>query len=176
MTVFMFETLDRDIFTMLSNHKLYPPRLSSGKIYNISSRPARAEKFDLMLNTLLEGLSKDFSKTNASSVLPKIQLAQRKFTDFDYKLIALCYGRTIHNWRCSMNDGFSKETGPSVQPMRVHFDRYLRENDETAIEAILFEFENFDRREDEKVVLARSKLDSLAEEVWIQALLEGKVI
>jgi len=172
-----FEELDAHLMLLVKTHNLLPRREGG---YNINGRYHRAESLYDLLDTLLKTLAEKSGRINMTPPLKlavrELKMAKRQFSDFDYKLIALCYGETVHKWRLRITNGLSAKKGVDVEPVRVLLDKYFRTNDTTHVGELLSAFRALPLYEDSvPVAQARAEVDALVDEIWIQGVLEGKL-
>jgi hypothetical protein len=174
---FWFEELDGYTTNLVKSPSLV---ISQDKSKHSNQRFARADVFDSFLKIIVEALDQH----RATSHRPlggkqgsELRLAYSQFTDFDYRLISLCYGADQHRLRYAIHNGFSKEHGPDFPKIRTVLDRYFRTNDATYVSELLEVFrgfEQFSSRSGTGVEEALAKVEDRVEGIWIQGLLEGR--
>jgi hypothetical protein len=114
-----------------------------------------------------------------------LSFAHERFSDFEYKLIALCHGRALDGWLRSVSmaapyfeidhDELHRVTSTHVTPVRELLDSYLQTGRYSFATELVQQLQNLPLiSTDKHVRIARTTLDELVEAVWVQALVEER--
>lgn len=180
MAVLWVNELDGYLYKLMRDQSYFPPGQFTTTQMAGYGKYARADVFDELIEKVLAKADRKRTwNPTLQKALPELRLAKRQFTDFDYKLIALCHGGAIHTWATDVKtfyyDG-RKTEAPNLNLLQHHLDRYFRTNDQRSIGKVLATLEAFPVYEGDSVLESRAALESLSEDIWAQALLEGREI
>lgn len=184
MAVLWFEELDSYIREISKTRKPAHSTVELALDNAHFSRYIRADNFDEMLSRTLAVVDRERVKEPLlQKALPELRMAKRQLSDFDYRLISLCYGKVFNDWLLAIKNDASITASPALEAnlIRRELDRYLCKNELSSIGKLLVRMESLPNYEaqgftPERTIDARIMLDNAREELWIQATLEGRII
>jgi hypothetical protein len=177
----IFERLDGALITVAKRQWI------DLSLYSAYVRPDRAEN----LQKVLEATVTSFRAKRSISE----QQTDRDFVLTEYRLIALCYGEIIERWMEATalliagdpkDQRFYERVRKADATLRAfvshilnELDLFMASGDDVHLASVLKRFRNlpsFSTSEANYSRKEREKLDALVETVWIQALMEGRVV
>jgi hypothetical protein len=187
----IFERLDGALITVAKRQWI------DLSLYSAYVRPDRAENLQKVLEATVTSFraKRSISEQQTDRDFVLIETAYQLWGETEYRLIALCYGEIIERWMEATalliagdpkDQRFYERVRKADATLRAfvshilnELDLFMASGDDVHLASVLKRFRNlpsFSTSEANYSRKEREKLDALVETVWIQALMEGRVV